>query len=342
MNTHATSSTKKFGAGLALLCFVAGAALLSFRSVDSSSEALSRALMTSDCSCKPTAEFDWSYNYECTYQEHGQVAPDMWGALYPDCLGVRQSPINIARDIVTTDCTLAPVTGAFVFDMGACMLDDLDYKADGKGWTVTFDGYCQTTPTITINGAVFNLLQFHLHSVSEHVIGGGYYDAEIHFVHYSALDPTSLAVVGVMISSTSDNIGNLEFTKYVEHMAYVSGKQKYASEIMETDATMAPAATPSSMASSTSMSAMEQVNPYSMLPADGTYYNYLGSLTTPPCSETVTWIVMKEGITVSPDQLEAFRAGLMDPEFPLVDNYGNNARPPQPTNGRMVYQCVMA
>jgi carbonic anhydrase len=49
------------------------------------------------------------------------------------------------------------------------------------------------------------------------------------------------------------------------------------------------------------------LDPANLLPANRSYWTYLGSLTTPPCSESVTWILFKEPIEVSPEQLEAFR-----------------------------------
>ena len=66
-------------------------------------------------------------------------------------------------------------------------------------------------------------------------------------------------------------------------------------------------------------------NPADMLPADRGYYRFKGSLTTPPCSEEVTWYLLKHPVDVSKAQLRAFRK-----------LYSNNARPVQPLNGRLV------
>lgn len=63
----------------------------------------------------------------------------------------------------------------------------------------------------------------------------------------------------------------------------------------------------------------------SAYPDLNSYYAYHGSLTTPPCFETVNWFVLKEKGQISPDQFAAFN-----------DIMGNNARPPQPLNGRVV------
>lgn len=67
------------------------------------------------------------------------------------------------------------------------------------------------------------------------------------------------------------------------------------------------------------------INPADLLPAQRTFINYAGSLTTPPCSEGVNWIVMQQQVTASRAQLD---------DFARVS--GKNARPPQATNGREV------
>jgi len=62
-----------------------------------------------------------------------------------------------------------------------------------------------------------------------------------------------------------------------------------------------------------------------LLPASPNYYTYMGSLTTPPCSEGVLWLVMKQAVAVSQDQINIFSR-----------LYKNNARPIQPTAGRLI------
>ncbi|WP_149807055.1 carbonic anhydrase family protein, partial [Salmonella enterica] len=65
-----------------------------------------------------------------------------------------------------------------------------------------------------------------------------------------------------------------------------------------------------------------------LLPAKRDYYRFSGSLTTPPCSEGVRWLVMKEPVQVSQAQIDAFKAVMHHP----------NNRPVQPLNGRLVLQ----
>jgi len=67
------------------------------------------------------------------------------------------------------------------------------------------------------------------------------------------------------------------------------------------------------------------LNPRDALPADRSYHRYDGSLTTLPCSEPVAWYVLRDAVTVSPAQVAKF-----------LEIIGQNARPPQPLNGRVV------
>ena len=68
-----------------------------------------------------------------------------------------------------------------------------------------------------------------------------------------------------------------------------------------------------------------QVNPASLLPRDLSYYTYAGSLTAPPCDESVTWFILKTPVEISQAQINAF-----------AKLYPHDVRPVQPLNGRIV------
>ena len=68
-----------------------------------------------------------------------------------------------------------------------------------------------------------------------------------------------------------------------------------------------------------------KIDPLELFPDKRAYYTYMGSLTTPPCTEDVQWIVFKNPITLSKEQISAFSS-----------LHTNNARPVQPVNGRAV------
>ncbi|KAM7057429.1 carbonic anhydrase 7 isoform 2-T2 [Molossus nigricans] len=77
-------------------------------------------------------------------------------------------------------------------------------------------------------------------------------------------------------------------------------------------------------------------NPKCLLPASRHYWTYPGSLTTPPLSESVTWIVLREPISISERQMEKFRSLLFTSEDDERIHMVNNFRPPQPLMGRLV------
>lgn len=67
------------------------------------------------------------------------------------------------------------------------------------------------------------------------------------------------------------------------------------------------------------------IDPASLLPVSRNYYTYMGSLTTPPCTEGVLWLVMKQPVPVSQEQIQIFSR-----------LYKNNVRPIQPAAGRLI------
>lgn len=144
--------------------------------------------------------------------------------------------------------------------------------------------------TLTVNGTTYELLQFHFHTPSEHTVDGNAYPAEVHFVH--AADNDSLAVIGVFIE---EGAANDALTPFWDDLSAIED---------------AP---------------VDSIDVDALLPDDKTYYTYDGSLTTPPCSEIVTWLVMQTPITMSAEQLDALRAV-----------HDDNARPVQPLNDREV------
>jgi carbonic anhydrase len=145
---------------------------------------------------------------------------------------------------------------------------------------------------IRLNGVDYSLKQFHFHHPSEHTIDGKSFPLEVHLVHASA--EGKLAVVGVMFETGPAN-ASLDSV-----WATAPGRQGKAAVAFEIDASK-------------------------LMPKAGPAYRYEGSLTTPPCSETVSWTVMAEPQTASAAQIAAFSE-----IFPW------NARPVQPLNRRYV------
>ena len=146
--------------------------------------------------------------------------------------------------------------------------------------------------SITLEGRQFSLLQFHFHLPSEHTVEGRSYPMEVHFVHQA--EEGDLAVIGVFMEAGH------------AHPAI----QAIWDAIPGVDEAPAPLA---------------GVDPNAFLPEGRGYFRYAGSLTTPPCSEVVSWVVMTEAIAASQAQVDAFAA-----------LYPMNARPVQPLHRRFV------
>jgi carbonic anhydrase len=150
---------------------------------------------------------------------------------------------------------------------------------------------------VTIDGQKFELLQFHFHAPSEHTVKGAFYDMEMHLVHKN--DRGDLAVVGVFMKKGKAN-------KVIE--ALWNNLPKEIDKENTVDGL--------------------SVNASGLLPADTKYYHYYGSLTTPPCSEGVSWSVLKTPVEVSEEQIEQFRK---------IMGFDNN-RPVLPLNKRFVLE----
>lgn len=147
---------------------------------------------------------------------------------------------------------------------------------------------------IVAGGHRYELVQFHFHKPSEEALDGKRFAMVAHLVHKDA--GGKLAVVAVLLGAGHENPVIQSIWKAIptEH-----GKPVTA--------------------------AGAQVDVAGLLPADHAYYTFTGSLTTPPCSEGVTWFVLRTPSSVSDDEVAAFGA-----------HYPMNARPLQPVNGREI------
>jgi len=147
---------------------------------------------------------------------------------------------------------------------------------------------------ISVDGEDYELLQFHFHKPSEEKINGKAYDMVAHLVHKSKAG--KLAVVAVMLEAGKEQ--KLVRTLW-NNLPLEQNQPVTKSEI--------------------------NIDPAALLPATRDYFTYTGSLTTPPCSEGVLWLVLKTPTQVSKEQVAGF--GKI---------YRNNARPIQPGNGRII------
>jgi carbonic anhydrase len=146
---------------------------------------------------------------------------------------------------------------------------------------------------ITITGKRYELVQFHFHRPSEERINGRQYDMVVHLVHKDA--DGKLAVVAVLLDRGS--------AQAVVQSVWNNLPLEKGDEVR----------------------AGSRIDLAQLLPEDKRYYTYMGSLTTPPCSEGVLWMVMKQPVPVSVEQVAIFSR-----------LYPMNARPIQQADGRLI------
>ncbi|MBK5964926.1 carbonate dehydratase [Thiocystis minor] len=163
-----------------------------------------------------------------------------------------------------------------------------------NGHTIQID--YQAGSSITLDGHDYELKQFHFHTPSENHIGGRAFPMEAHLVH--ADQDGNLLVIAVMFNEGGENAALIvpwaDMPETVDHKTHLAA-----------------------LASAENL-----------LPRNRDYYRFNGSLTTPPCTEGVTWLVLKEPVTASTEQIG---------KFARVMGHPNN-RPIQTLNARVVIE----
>ena len=147
--------------------------------------------------------------------------------------------------------------------------------------------------SMRVNGREYQLRQFHFHRPSEERIDGMAFDMVIHLVHGDFDD--NLAVVAVLLEAGGEN------------------------PVIQTLWNHIP------LEKGVSVASLQPIDLNLLLPNYRGYYTYMGSLTTPPCTEGVLWLVFKQPVMVSPEQIAIFSR-----------LYRNNTRPIQPHHGRLI------
>lgn len=253
----------------------------------------------------------------CSYRLRNALHP-LWQSPLTIPGGTRQSPINIQWRDSVYDPVLKPLK--ISYDPATC----LHIWNNGYSFLVEFDDSADRS--IIVGGPLENqyrLKQFHFHWGainewgSEHTVDSKFYPAELHLVHWNAvvyptfeeavMEGDGLAVIGVFLKLGAHHEG---LQTLVDALPAI----KHKDTVIEFDV----------------------FDPSCLLPPCPDYWTYAGSLTTPPLTESVTWIIKKQPIEVDENQLEAFRMLLFtsdgEEEKRMVDNF----RPLQPLMNRTV------
>jgi len=229
----------------------------------------------------------------------GATGPASWGKLSPEfaicASGRNQSPIDIGK---TSPASLPAVRSAF--GPAELRVAHTEHVADAVNNGHTIEVRYTQGDTLMVGDTSYELAQYHFHAPSEHTVRGRRWPMEMHLVHKSSSG--GLAVVGVLIEKGA---ANAAFDPIWSNLPRAAGAESHFEHI--------------------------KVNVDDLLPKARTAYRYDGSLTTPPCSEGVKWLVMTTPVQLSAAQIAAFTS-IVAP----------NNRPVQPLNGRMVATDLVA
>ncbi|XP_026226865.1 carbonic anhydrase 14 isoform X2 [Anabas testudineus] len=267
-----------------------------------------------------TKNIDWTYT--------GLVGQSEWSQYFPDCSGDSQSPVDVVTTQTKYDPSLIPLT-----PLGYSQHGNAPFTLYNNGHTVVIE----LPEWMGLRGLpwFFTAVQMHLHwgsggpshGGSEHTINGLSADAELHVVHYnSELYPNmstamtqrdGLAVLGILIVTGEET--NVAFNNILNYLSRI----RHADQKVPIPA----------------------FDIQSLLPTDlGRYYRYNGSLTTPPCYQSVIWTVFNDRVQISKAQLLKLETLLYsskaEDEYRILlqDNY----RATQPLNHRVIFTSFSA
>jgi len=218
----------------------------------------------------------------------GAIGPDHWGALAPEYAACDGN----AQSPVDIRAPSKASLPTLHFDYRSAPL-----TIGNNGVTIRVNYPPGHSGDFLIVGDTrYQLVQFHFHRPSAEYIDGKPYPMVLHLMHKSS--DGKVAGVAVLLKPGA---ANATVQQLWDHMPVTPGPGQAVAGVA--------------------------VNPAGLLPPGYGYYRYMGSLTAPPCTEGVTWIVLKSPVEISPAQIAAF-ARL----FP------HDVRPPQPLNGRVVQE----
>ena len=242
-------------------------------------------LVVAVISVSPCARAQWKTHW--SYE--GATGAEHWSDLDPDYAacnaGKEQSPI----DIRNADKAELPAL-RFEYKSGP-----LKYLIDNSyTLRVNYRDAPGNGNFLVVGDERYQLTQFHFHHPSEEYVHGKPFDMVLHLMH-QGMDG-KIAGVAVLLKAGKSNA---TIQQLWEHWPKTEGKEQAVAGI--------------------------GVNPSDLLPRATAYYLYMGSLTAPPCTEGITWFVLKTPLEISAEEIAQF-----------ANHYPHDVRPLQPLNGRVV------
>jgi carbonic anhydrase len=216
----------------------------------------------------------------------GDVGPERWAELAPEN---KLCAVGTRQSPIDIREGIAVDLEAIAFDYRAS-----SFSVQDTGHTIQVN--VAPGNGLTVMGRRYELVQFHFHRPSEERVSGKQFDMVAHLVHKDAQG--RLAVVAVLLERSRDDKPQPLIQTIWANLPLEKGE---------------------------AVPAQTQIDLTQLLPAERGYYTFMGSLTTPPCSEGVLWMVMRQPVALSGQQLGVF-----------ARLYPMNARPLQAGSGRLI------
>ncbi|KAM6578909.1 hypothetical protein CsatB_030746 [Cannabis sativa] len=230
---------------------------------------------------------------EFAYESWSVRGPTRWGMIRPEWRmcnnGTMQSPIELLDQRVRLVTSLGRLKTRYTPSNATLRNRGHDMMLK---WTSNTAGF------VELNRTQYFLQQIHWHSPSEHTINGRRYDLELHLVHQSLTG--QLAVIGIMYQI---GVADSFLTSMEGHLMHAVSNRTYQERFVG------------------------RVDPTLIKFGSRRYYKYVGSLTVPPCTQNVIWLVVREVRTVARGQVSLLHVA-------VNDGSDTNARPIQHTHGR--------
>jgi len=217
----------------------------------------------------------------------GEESPEHWGYLKPEYKMCTEGKNQSPINIRSTKRT--PMLPLKIkYATGS-----IDFVNNGHTVQVNF----KEGSELYIDKKIYKLKQFHFHTPSENTLSKKHFPMEAHLVH--ATDDGELAVISIMYSGGFND--NPFISKFINKLPLTKGSKNSLVK--------------------------ENLNAFDMMPEDKHFYRFNGSLTTPPCSEGVLWLILKNPVPISNAQISKFQNVL-----------NHNNRPVQPINARTILE----
>lgn len=221
----------------------------------------------------------------------GNTGPRSWGTLDPQYSLCTKGKEQSPIDISNFDLTKNnPITFHY---KPIFIYQNLAHKNVYFRTRLSDSGY------VKVNGDIYKLRGFHFHAPSEHTINGKYYPLELHLVHENERKETLVVSVFIKQGKENDNLDDL----IDEAVTKIKNGTEHKLILF---------------------------NPAKLLPKSKTHFQYAGSLTTPPCSEGVIWILLSDPIQDSKENIKYFKTNIID----------HNSRFLQKLNHRLIYKVI--